>query len=596
MIIENAATKKAIIGNAAIQNAAEKKAIIKNATIQKTAEKKQRTEIAADHIASKAGSFARWDKRRVYYTLCFVAINFVDFLRNTQNGNVWSAAANCTGLVLMLLIMGGYSVKELLTPFSYVWTALCGCAIAVAALSGEKFPFGIYIWTVYTAILNMWWIGILLKHILWKICVHKTLSFRPNMIGLLGIAMAVLMTFSVSGRVWPIWFLFMFGIFYLTKYTREDMDKMLEAMIDGTVIFFFFQQIYAYGFRPYDVVRYLGAYPNSNITALYYMIVYAMLLFKLHLLHMRGGKIGWKLFYMAGAAGLLGFQILTMGRTAWGVSILITLMYGICVLRGVWHLAWRQALLRGVGLVLAVVVLFPVVFGTVRWLPTILHHPIWYDGEYSVDKVHSFDDAHSEKYIDMDEFLEAVFGRILGTFSARINNPFVLNVQAAEADYEVVEKVGSEGMDEALNIRLTIYKTYLRDLTWLGHPERDGHYQIAGTDYFSWHAQNVWLQIAYYYGIPTGILFVVLTFVLLRRQFISFRRNKNNLFALVPLFVCVMFFTYGIMELVWNIGQLILFLFFFVQHPQITSYQEGTRDSLRGASQRKPEAGSSTNA
>ncbi|MDE5892074.1 MAG: hypothetical protein K2H45_04010, partial [Acetatifactor sp.] len=206
----------------------------------------------------------------------------------------------------------------------------------------------------------------------------------------------------------------------------------------------------------------------------------------------------------------------------------------------------------------------------VRWLPTILHHPIWFLDEYSIDKVHSFDPADSWKYIELDEFLETLLGRVWGTFQAsRIQNPFVLVVRAQEDINRTIELVGPEDMDPSLNIRLSIFKAYLEDLNLLGHTQYEGHYQIEGYDYMSWHAQNVWLQAAYYYGIPTGVLFLLLTVLLLRKHYRGMKAHPDNAYGIIPLFICLLFFGYGLMEIVWNIGQLILFLFFFVQHPQI---------------------------
>lgn len=47
-------------------------------------------------------------------------------------------------------------------------------------------------------------------------------------------------------------------------------------------------------------------------------------------------------------------------------------------------------------------------------------------------------------------------------------------VDASQTSYEVIEKIGPEGMDEALNIRLSIYAAYLRNLNWFGHPDAEG--------------------------------------------------------------------------------------------------------------------------
>lgn len=511
--------------------------------------------------------------KRWFYTLCFIAMNGIDFVRNTQNGDIFSIAANATGLVLMLIVASGYSLKEIHSPFTYIWSISCAGAIVMIIAHESNHIWGVYRWALVIAVLNVWWIGIYGKLLLQKIFVQKSLRVRLNATAWLWIAMTVFMTFSVSGMIWPLWFFLMFGLFYLTGYEERDVNDMLEGMIDGTVISFFVLQIYAYGFRPYDELRYIGAFSNCNITALHYMLVYAMVLFRLHLLEQKKAKKVWKLFYFLGAAGLLCFLLLTMGRTAWVGAILITLMFGIFAIRMMWQKTWGKVFARGLALAVAAMLMFPLVFGTVRWLPTILHHPVWYVGEYSINKVHSFDPADSWKYTDMDEFWERVLGRIKGTF--QVKNPFVLKVYAAEnsREIEVVPLIGPENMDLGLRSRLAIYKAYFEDLTWIGNPPTAGFYQLEGYTYHSWHAQNVWLQVAYSFGVPAGILFVVMTFILLWHHFKGMIKNKNWPYAMIPLFICVAFFTYGIMEVVWNVGQLVLFLFFFVQHPAFSKVQ-----------------------
>lgn len=519
--------------------------------------------------------------KRVLYTLCFIALNALDFVRNTQNGDIWSVAVNATGIVMLVIVASQFPIRELLTPVNYVWSGLCAAVIAAALISGQPRILNVYIWAFVTAVVSVWWIVIFGKYLLQKLRKDKGILSKADLTGWVWIAMTVLMTCSRSGRVWPVWFLGMFGIFYLTRFCTKDRNALMDGMVDGTILSFFMLQIFAYGFRPYDVVRYLGAFNNSNITALHYLLVYAMVLFKLHLLHERGAKKGWKLFYFTGACGLLGFMVLTMARTAWVIAFLFTVLYGILVVRRIWKKNLAGLLGRFLALGVTAALLFPAVFTTVRWLPTILHHPIWFLDEYSIDKVHSFDPADSWKYVELDEFLEALLGRIWGTFkTSRIQSPFVLVAHAQEDINPTIELVGPEGMDLSLNIRLSIFKAYLEDLNLLGHNQYEGHYKLEGYDYMSWHAQNVWLQAAYYYGIPSGLLFLLLTALLLRKHYLGMKAHPDNAYSIIPLFVCVLFFGYGIMEVVWNTGQLILFLFFFVQHPQIYG-ETDTRDGIR---------------
>lgn len=571
--------------------------------------------------------------RQLLYFLCFLAFELIDFLRNTQNGDIWSAAVGGTGLVMMVLIFSEYPLKEWhygkhTRVYMAIWTVCCLGIAGASALWQQHFILGIYKWTFFLGVWNVWWIFLVGQEIVKRLWKAGSLRAKPDLTGVLALVMAFLMTFSRSGRLWPVWFAAMFGIFYVTRFTREKLEQLFEAMVDATIVAFFVIQIYAYGFRPYDVIRYLGAYPNSNVASLHYLVVYTMVLCKLHYLEKKNAKKGWRIFFFLGAAGLLDFMFLTMGRTSWVTAIVITCFYGIFVIWKNWKKKFSGVIARGAALVAAFVVLFPVVFGTVRFLPAVLHHPVWYGGEYSIEKVHSFDPADSPKYIEMDEFLEAVFGRIVGTFYkgdeageasvAGNSTDNVVTVEAGtaggkagagsadnivaentedgeEADrenaepdnvnsavavdvsqtsYEIIEKIGPEGMDEALNIRLSIYAAYLRNLNWFGHPDAEGHYQFADIDYFSWHAQNVWLQMAFSYGIPSGILFLILTVLLFRKNFGILKNAGNVPYKIIPFFICLLFFVYGLMELDWNVGQYPLILLFITQHPQIREQQE----------------------
>lgn len=571
--------------------------------------------------------------RQLLYFLCFLAFELIDFLRNTQNGDIWSAAVGGTGLVMMVLIFSEYPLKEWhygkhTRVYMAIWTVCCLGIAGASALWQQHFILGIYKWTFFLGVWNVWWIFLVGQEIVKRLWKAGSLRAKPDLTGVLALVMAFLMTFSRSGRLWPVWFAAMFGMFYVTRFTREKLEQLFEAMVDATIVAFFVIQIYAYGFRPYDVIRYLGAYPNSNVASLHYLVVYTMVLCKLHYLEKKNAKKGWRIFFFLGAAGLLDFMFLTMGRTSWVTAIVITCFYGIFVIWKNWKKKFSGVIARGAALVAVFVVLFPVVFGTVRFLPAVLHHPVWYGGEYSIEKIHSFDPADSPKYIEMDEFLEAVFGRIVGTFykgdeageasvagnstdnvvtveagtaegkagAGSADNTVAENtedgenadrenaepdnvnsavaVDASQTSYEVIEKIGPEGMDEALNIRLSIYAAYLRNLNWFGHPDAEGHYQFADIDYFSWHAQNVWLQMAFSYGIPSGILFLILTVLLFRKNFGILKNAGNVPYKIIPFFICLLFFVYGLMELDWNVGQYPLILLFITQHPQIREQQE----------------------
>lgn len=503
------------------------------------------------------------------YLLCFMALNFIEFLRSTQPGNIWSAAANCTGLVMMVIIFSQLPVRKFFRPVNYVYTFVCLAAIGIIYWHWTHHIGEYYFGQMATAVMNIWWLGLVVPYLFRKVIEEKKIPLRIGALGWTWIAFTVWTVLSVAGRWWPIWFLLMFGSFYFIRFSEEDKAALIEAMIDGTIASFFVIQSYAFLFRPYDVVRYRGAFANCNMMALYYLIVYCMVLLKIHLLHVRKAKLGWKVFYLLGAGGLLGFQFLTICRTSWMCSIVVTLCYGWIVLRRAWGDKLGKLIARGCLLTLVAVVTFPLVFLSVRWLPTIHPHPIWHEGEWSKQRVHSWDPADSDKYIELDEFLEEAVGRIYSMIKfLDARNPFVLHAKAESGFVTIPEPESWEG--SIWGVRKAYYQTYLKYATWVGHDKQDGFYIFEESGIKIWHGQNLWIQILYYFGYPAGFLLVLLTVLTVFKTARSAGNILSNAYGAVPFIICLVYFLFGITEVVWNPGQLVLSLIFIVMHPQFT--------------------------
>lgn len=518
-----------------------------------------------------------WDKKTLYF-LCILALNYIEFIRATGDGDAWKTAANCTGFVMMLIIFSVYPIRDFLNVINYIYTALCVAAMVLVRFHWEQHIGEYSFWQVETAIMNIWWIGLMLRYLCHQVFVTKQMKIRIGILGWIWIAMVLWTVIGASEKLWPLWFLLMFGFFYLTCFPKEDWNALINALINGTIFSFFVIQSYAYLFRPFDELRYKGAFANCNTMALYYVIVYVIILVKLHQLHMRKAKMGWKLFYFAGAGALLAFQFLTICRTAWMTSVIVTICYGLLVICKLWKESLSKAFMRGCALVLCAVLTFFPVFYTVRYLPTIHPHPIWYSGEWRETKVHSWDPADSEKYVELDEFLEAALGRIYSLLKiAEANNPFVLRVNAEEL-ITYVDNVNVNGIDSSIGVRLALWKAYLQDVTWLGHPAEDEKFAWESNGYHIWHAQNVWVQFAYTFGYPVGVLFVAATILIMIRAYICGKDCKKP-YGIVPVIICLTYFSYGLAEIVWNPGQYVLTLFFFVLHPQFCGLENGKKIS-----------------
>lgn len=499
--------------------------------------------------------------KKTLYILLFIALNLIAWIRETQNGSVWAVAVNSMGFVMMLMIMSAYPIKEMINRISGLWTLVCIAVAVGLGIYWREIP--VLVWKYVSGLLNLWWIGIMSILLLRRYRSGKLKLPKMNGLAVLGLLLALIMIVSASGRVWPIWFLFMFGIFYLTEYTDKDKKALIEAMVDGSILSFFLLQCFAYGFRPYDEVRYKGPFSNCNMTALYYLIIFCMVLIKIHFLRMKGAKRYWfaLLTFLAGV--LLALQFTTLCRTAWLSVAVVTCVYGIWVFHDVWKDSWGKLLVWAAALGCSAVIAFPLVFLSIRWFPTILHHPVWFVGEYSENKVHSFDPADSWKYVELDEFLDTVKERFSQILTVVDWNPFVLEVKAQE-EIPILDE--SREWNSA-QIRMAIWETYWKDLNWRGHSEQEGYYLIT-KEYRCWHAQNLWLQIAYYYGIPAGVVLVILTVYMVYFYLGRYRRGLNNRqYGMIPILMILVYFTFGMFETTWNIGQLVVNIFFIVQHP-----------------------------
>jgi len=587
------------------------------------------------------------DKKQIVYTICFFALVMIDWVRGSQDGASWALAVNCTGFimtVLMLMLMQStgkkYAEKKQKVAY-FIWIAAWAVVVGLGYILWNQNPGRIYHYQYISGALNVGCLGIvgiriwqgrreLRLYKLWKREAGQEWGRNEKLWkGILAVSwvlMAFFMTLSPIGSIWQVWFLVMFGMFYLIPISREEGQKLWNGLANGVIWGFFAIQIFAYGFRPYDEVRYKGAYSNCNVNALFYLVTYIMVLYRLHVQKSKErmeadqkGKSGRfiKVFYYILAGGLISFIFFTIGRTALLVTVVITFVYGIMTVIIAYKEKVSRLLLQWFMMGMCALVTFPCVYVTIRYLPGILHHPVWFEGEYSVSKVHSFDPVDSEKYVSLEEFWEAAVGRLnFRNLSGRIGGELKLVAQAAvpeisvpveaylvnargEVDIDAEGYEASEGKTEHIlsredaldsgKIRKEIYLLYLKNLNFRGHILTDGYYQIT-EGYHAWHAQNVFLQITYYYGIPAGILFCFLILAVGWLGCKSFLHNPDRYENLIPVLVWLVFVGVGLLECVWNPGQLILTLLFLVQKIVIDNHFLDVKDIKHDETGRKHNA------
>ena len=584
--------------------------------------------------------------KRILWTVCVLFLCIIDQRIGSSTGEPQLIFSACVVLVVGVFILTHYSIRDFLTLPFVVWAVVCLIGAPAAMIWGQghalyhgRFNTIVCILVLYGFILIRTFIAFIIE--------KKRPGIAPTGLALFG-TLFLFIAFSRYNDKWPLMYLAAFFLFYLTGLTQEEKETFLCALQDGIIAGFFLIQGLAFVFRPYDTLRYMGMYANTNMNALFYQAVYCAFLSRFCILeaHKYAECVNpislpekiWKWACLAFAAAMWPFVFLTMCRSALLGMGAATVLGGIYCIR---HCAQKR-LLHGLGyaalLALIACAGFPVVYGAVRYLPPLFHHPIWFYNDYSEERVHSNDPWDSPKFTGWEEVLKENLGRFadLLPMSSEENSEYSAQTDPANlpdssdtadsdrlpdnadatdpdgltdnshssaaaglpdnsdaaglADFpdnsDAADPAGlpdspdaapmsdlPNGSDAAdpgtvapppedpvpelksTSARLAIYSHYLASLNLTGHLEQENGLQVS-EDYYAPHAHNLFLQYAFNYGIPAGILFLVwigLTGIRLLMNVFRSRKPSSCIAALLLFAAAIVF---GLTEIMWRNGLL----------------------------------------
>ena len=505
----------------------------------------------------------------LWYTVCFALLGLIDQRRGSAEGTLQMVFVNFTGIVVGMILLPSIKRQFWRTRLVKIWTVICILAAAVGCVLGRVL--WMYPGQWYSAVVNAAVIGYLILYAVWN---RKEIreSRRLNR-GCFFVAagMLVLMQISVHEDLWPLWFLFLFGAFYLIGLPKGKEEIFTEGMLIGIIVWFFAQQIIAFGFRPYDFVRYRGLYSGETQNGIFYMVAFCAFTGLWLMLKQKEAKLFPRILCFMLSAGCIGFQLLTGGRASFlgiaAAAVLAYMAYDIIICR-----SFRHWVLQGIVLGACAVVLFPAVYGSVRYLPVILHHPIWFEGEYNADtSVHSYDPWDSDRYISFRTVMQNNVGRLLQILGIEIfaedgqasfSTPLTLTAHAAASGEPGSSPDNPFSFEEtdfesSISIRRTIYYYYATHLNLMGHSKTASGFYMADGDYYD-HAHNMFLQIAYDYGIIAGILFLVCNLWCLVRLVL-----RKDMTGIIWAAFLVAVLVYGCAEMAVTTGQITMVMLFF---------------------------------
>lgn len=419
--------------------------------------------------------------------------------------------------------------------------------------------------------------------------IHTIISFfvekcRPKLylpLFIIWIVMLVLMIFSKSDYIWPRCYFVLFLCYYLTPQTPAQRENVTMGLINGLILGFVLIQAHSLLCRPYDKLRYQGNFCNPNNNCLFLCLCLAAILTKILFLTRDNGKKIVRIIYFLLAGACDAFICMTMGRSGYLATFVIT----ICFLAVYCRIRGRKIFIRMGALLVAVfVVMLPVTYLAVRYIPTIHPHVLFYYQEgYSESFVHSWDSWDSEKYITFRQMLEGILGRF-GNLKSSYNGthesgnvtafaqeemkmasaaghlPFALlsasgtNAAETQTDARKVPALSREEAESPLLVRYTIYKWFFTHLSLRGMPYEEQGFQLA-EGYWVQHAHSIYLDYGINFGYPVMILFVIFVWWGAGRLFWQGIKTKDVkktgclMIALVPL-------VFGLFEFAWGAGMI----------------------------------------
>jgi len=303
-------------------------------------------------------------------------------------------------------------------------------------------------------------------------------------------------------------------------------------------------------------------------------------------------KNAWKEIVLFG--WIASYAIFTVSRTAYlamGVCILFVLIVTAMRYKGEF---FRMLLV----MIISVIVCFPGAFTLQRIIPTIVARPVVYaiddtdefirggaawgnpnfmcverfanlfagkilglsvgDYDYPTD-IYNYDPVTGDPYLDYygneyegSDEQQQKYGFVTDSdknellASAAITRAELALLMFTE---EVNEYVDSSNIIDVLsNGRITIFKSYLKELNLTGHDEMGA--ELPNGE-IAVHAHNTYIQVAYDHGIIVGILFIAFIVCGIAGGLSFYKKEKNEPLALVPFAVILGFAVAGISEWVF---------------------------------------------
>lgn len=496
-------------------------------------------------------SYLKSNKKIIFYTICFALLGVIE----TQNEALLNMPFfdNSTGLLFAILAISSYNLKEL-KKRSVIISGITGILFGICFAVFSFIRDGAFDITAYVLILTSVAAGFALSLFVIFKGYKKLADKKYRLIVILWGIMMLLTLVSRYDSNWHKW-LFLIGIaYYGGNWNRDKLREMMTGACNGIIICFFLIQGAALAFRPYERInpRYCGLYVNCSRNAAFYLMVYTAFLNKLFWL--KGKKILFTINFLF-ACSIPAFILFTGSKSGFLGTFIVTLFF-LCSY-AIERKSVAKFLTIGLLIVGGFVVSIPIVFGAIRYVPAIIHHPIWVMGDIydPYNSVHSWDSIDSDKYMDLSYALDINIGRMIWFINDEFygkTNPPTTDVSSNAGDEPIYQ---TETLPPTAN-RKAIWKWYLNNLNIVGGHRFDENGVQVTPLYRARHAHNTFIQWAFDFGLISGILYLGLTVSLVICGIVDIIKKKDIFISTAMTIFPLAFSTFGFFEYDWSHRQI----------------------------------------
>ncbi len=429
---------------------------------------------------------------------------------------------------------------------------------------------------------------------------------RPTAFGVVLLVFFVLLVAMRNTRLWGIYLVITFVCFYIRIAVWGKNKDYYKILSGGFMMNFAISLLFSWAhryFAGYVSGRFAFIFHTVTVTAEYLTFMGAvatvMLVAKIVALP-KGTNLkdmfisAWKEMTLFGF--IMSYAIFTVSRTAYLAIAVSTLLVILVVIS-----CHRKQFFRIVGVfIISLIVCFPAAFTLQRIFPAMAADPVIYAIDDTDEFIRGGAAWDSTNFMCVERFGNLFATKILGAdmgeyefpidiynydsetgeplyddYGHSYDDPYYYPETSDQGRLDIIplegllaangitraeyvmlmdELVGyvdtSNALDVISNGRITIFRSYFRNLNLWGHDEMGA--ELPNGE-IALHAHNTYLQVAYDNGIIVGIVFIIMLVMALICGIVYYRNNrKNEPLSLITAAVVIGFMVAGVSEWVFQ--------------------------------------------